>query len=194
RGRGNRGVEEGGAAAAGAGAGMRLFVGADVCAAPGSADKQGVYLLPVLKPRSGEDGMPPLRQNPAPVPVRRASAARSRRTLLWGLAWFVLVQAGLFAAMQLWAPHWLDPEYGAKAARLRRRLSAPGDRPFFIAALGSSLTDFGLRGRPVEQTLEQALGRPVLVANFGVPGAGPFCEFIHLRRILAEAGRPDLIL
>ena len=39
--------------------------------------------------------MPPLSQNPAPVPVRRVSAGWSRRTLLWGLAWFLLVQAGI---------------------------------------------------------------------------------------------------
>src|SRR5207248_6909094 len=78
--------------------------------------------------------------------------------------------------------------------RLRRRLSAPGDRPFFIAALGSSLTDYGLRGRTAERALVKAIGRPVLVANFGIPGDGPFCELLHLRRILADAGRPDLVL
>jgi len=138
--------------------------------------------------------MAPFGKDTDPPPRRRASAATARRTVLWSLGWFALLQVGLGVAMQTCVPHWLDPEYGAKAARLRRRLGAAGDRPVLIAALGSSLTDYGLRGSTVERALERALGRTVLVANFGIPGAGPFSELLYLRRILTDAGRPDLVL
>src|SRR5207249_4165676 len=40
----------------------------------------------------------------------------------------------------------------------------------------------------------KALGRPVVVFNFGFGGAGPFQELLTLRRLLADAGRPDLVL
>src|SRR5262245_25563954 len=69
----------------------------------------------------GDDGMTHVRNDTTPS-IRRAATAWSRRALLWGLAWFVLLQAGLLAVMSIWRPHWRDPEYGAKMARLQQRL------------------------------------------------------------------------
>src|SRR5205823_3996042 len=96
--------------------------------------------------------------------------------------------------MLTWLPHWRDPFYGAKAARLQRRLASAGGRPLLVAALGSSRTDRGLQGGPAGEAVSRALGRPVLVFNLGIPGGGPVRELLTLRRVLADAGRPDLVL
>jgi hypothetical protein len=96
--------------------------------------------------------------------------------------------------MLAWLPQWCDPEYGPKIARLKQRLPARGERPLFVAVLGSSRTETGLHGKRAEEALSKALGRPVMVFNFGLPGSGPIRELITLRQLLADVGRPDLLL
>ena len=46
----------------------------------------------------------------------------------------------------------------------------------------------------VERELEDVLGRPVVVFNFGLWGAGPGTSLLTLHRLLAEGTRPDLVL
>src|SRR5262245_48954787 len=139
----------------------------------------------------GKEIVPPA---PATGKKQRASLARSRGALLWGLGTFVLLQLTLLAAMQTWLPHWADAGYGSKIVRLQRRLSAAQQRPLLVVALGSSRTHFGLKGGPAEQALHRALGQRVLVSNFGRPGGGAVTDWLSLRRILADVGGPDLVL
>jgi hypothetical protein len=104
------------------------------------------------------------------------------------------LQLVLGATMLAWLPEWYDPDYGLKIVRLKRRLPAHGERPLFVLVLGTSRTQTGLQGRPAERVLSKALGRPVVVFNFGLAGTGPIRELLTLRRILADVGRPDLLL
>jgi hypothetical protein len=118
---------------------------------------------------------------------------RSRSALLWGAACFAAAQLAILALMLTRLPQWLDPGYGRKAARLGRRLAGPGP-PVFVAVLGSSRVAWGVRGGPVERELRRRLGRPAVVFNLGLMGGGPPTELISLRRLLADGGRPDLVL
>lgn len=138
--------------------------------------------------QAGTDG----RMLAAPSPAERR--CQSRAAVLWGLGSFLVLQLAAGTVMLTWVPQWYDPGYGPKIARSKRRLPVRGERPLFVAILGSSRTESGVQGKPVEGALSKALGRPVLVSNFGLAGAGPIQELLTLRRVLADAGRPDLLL
>src|SRR5438445_5917624 len=118
---------------------------------------------------------------------------RARAAVLWGLAGFVALQAGVELAMDHWLPQLRDPEYGAKLERLRSKL-AETPRAFTIVMLGSSRTQSGLRAGQLERQLTRDLHCPVVVSNFGISGAGPFSELLHLRRLLGQRVRPNLLL
>jgi hypothetical protein len=73
-------------------------------------------------------------------------------------------------------------------------MRAAGARPRVVVMLGSSRTANALRGGAVERVLGDELGRPVLVQNLGVPGAGPMHELLYFGRLLRDGIRPDLLL
>lgn len=125
---------------------------------------------------------------------RRGFPQRSRAALLWGAACFAAAQLAVLALMLTLRPEWLDPGYGRKVGRLAPRLGGPGPRPVFVAVLGSSRVAWGVQGGPVERELRRRLGRPAVVFNLGLMGAGPPTELLVLRRLLADGGRPDLVL
>jgi hypothetical protein len=91
-------------------------------------------------------------------------------------------------------PEWRDPLYAYKAGVLRERVVKTPTRPLTVVMLGSSRTIFGLKASELEAPLEESTGRPVVVFNFGVAGAGPVTNLINLRRLLAEGVHPDLFL
>jgi hypothetical protein len=91
-------------------------------------------------------------------------------------------------------PEWRDPLYAYKAGVLRERVVKTSSRPLTVVMLGSSRTIFGLKASELEAPLEESAGRPVVVFNFGVAGAGPVTNLMNLRRLLAEGVRPDLFL
>src|SRR5438445_472512 len=84
---------------------------------------------------------------------------RSRGSLLWGLAAFVLSQLALALAIEFRLPELRDPEYGLRIHLLRPRYQAgPGsdrgrERPFTIIMLGSSRATFGFRADQIEAAL-----------------------------------------
>jgi hypothetical protein len=122
--------------------------------------------------------------------ARRAFGRRSALTLGCGVAAFLLGQLALGLAVERWLPAARDPEYAARAERLRaRRAEAPG-RPL-VLVLGSSRVQLGLRAGALGADPD---GRPTLVFNFGMPGAGAFLQAVCLRRLLAEGVRPDLLV
>ena len=83
-----------------------------------------------------------------------------------------------------------DPEYAAQASRLRARRAEAPDRPL-VLVLGSSRVQQGLRAGPAAPGPD---GRPVLVFNFGLSGAGAYLDALCLRRLFAEGVRPDLLV
>jgi hypothetical protein len=122
-----------------------------------------------------------------------AQPQRSRQTVLWALASFVLIQ-GLLAGVLAWGPYLLrDPGFGYKAALLRHRLTGL-NQPTSVVLLGSSRTMWGVNAGDLEQPLSQALGRSVIVFNFGYKGAGPATQLLFLRRLVAQDVRPTLLL
>jgi hypothetical protein len=129
-----------------------------------------------------------------PTAALLPSARRARACVLWGAVGFVALQLGLALAIEYWLPEIRDPSYGYKAARLVRRLAAPGPRPTLVLLLGSSRTATDVNTRELEAELSQAHGSPVVAFNFGIPGAGPLVELLYLKRLLDRGVRPDLVL
>lgn len=123
---------------------------------------------------------------------RAAFSQAARRAVLSGCAAFVTLQLGLAIAIAYWIPELRDPFYGYKAAHLRAR--AKSEQSTTVVMLGSSRTVFGLKAGLLERQLRDELGRPVIVFNFGIFGAGPVIELLTLRRLLDDGVRPDLVL
>lgn len=119
---------------------------------------------------------------------------RARGALLWGLATALALQLGLALLMERWLPEFRDPHFFYKAQRLHERFRTAPAGSFTVVMLGSSRTAFGLRGQETEERLARELGRPVVIYNFGVVGAGPVTQLLYLKRLLAEGLRPDLLL
>src|SRR5437868_5070955 len=106
---------------------------------------------------------------------RRAAAA-----LAWGLAFVLVLQAGLGVVLDCWREELRDPEYGHKLARLRRRLAEHRGRPLLLA-LGSSRTDMGFRPECLAAATERDEDAP-LAFNFGLSSAGPLRQLLCLQR------------
>jgi hypothetical protein len=116
---------------------------------------------------------------------------RGRAALAWGVALFLLVQAGLnLALLRSWPLR--DPEYGRRLVALRQRLAErrPG-RPL-VLVLGSSRVAVNLRPGLLDVNRLDS-GGPV-VFNFGLCRAAPMLELQCLRRLLDDGVRPDLVL
>src|SRR5437879_6547471 len=130
----------------------------------------------------------------------RQPSRQARKALLWGLALFAALEAGLTVVVELWFPQLRDPYYTYKVARLRQRLGHAGPaaadrpRPTVVVLVGSSRAADGLRGALAEADLGRALGRPVVLFNLGIPGDNPVNELLNLERLLADGVRPDLLL
>jgi hypothetical protein len=94
-----------------------------------------------------------------------------------------------------WRPDLREPDYVFKIERLRRHFAATEGTPRqTVVMFGTSRTAMGLMPGPLEEQLGRALGRPVAVFNFGIPGAGLIAQRINLKRMLDEGIKPDLVL
>jgi hypothetical protein len=85
------------------------------------------------------------------------SAARSRRTLLWTLTCFVIIQGALavFVLTDPVLPH--EDLWQRRTRRYHQRAGQPG---LLVAAqIGSSRTECGVRGSEAEPWLSGRLGR-----------------------------------
>src|SRR5437763_651245 len=120
-------------------------------------------------------------------------ARRARASLLWALGLSALLHPGLGLFLATRRPAILDPTYGPRLALLRKRMAVPG-RPLSVVMLGSSRTALGFVPDAFEESLTQALGRPVRAFNFGMFSAGPVTNLVELRRLLRDGVRPDLLL
>ncbi len=140
---------------------------------------------------------------PQPRPTRRRedhslSLARARRLkrrgrafLFWGAILYVVAQLSVCPLFNRWRAPQAHQEY-RKWPCLRELVKTTPDRPL-VLMLGSSRTLYAFRagqlnGKPGPD------GRPLLVYNGGVFGAGPMHEWMYLRDMLAEGIRPRLLL
>ena len=118
----------------------------------------------------------------------------SRSDVLWALALFAASQIGLAIAIEGWRPELRDPRYDCRAERLIRRAAGAGPRPLCIVVLGSSRVQDGFNSSELEARLAAQLRRPLVVFNFGIPGAGPIANLIHFERLTAAGVKPDLLI
>jgi hypothetical protein len=116
----------------------------------------------------------------------------ARSDLAWAVAAFATLQLSLAVAMERWWPQLRDPYYGYRAERLVRRTVAD-DRPLTVVMLGSSRVQNGFDSSALEREARACLRRPVVVFNFGVPGAGPVTNLLNFERLEAAGVRPDLL-
>jgi hypothetical protein len=122
----------------------------------------------------------------------RWMARTSRADLIWGLVAFALLQLGLALAVEDWLPQFRDPNYACRAARLKQRTAtAPG--AFAVVMMGSSRVEDAFVSTALERPAAQSLGAPVIVFNFGVPGAGPVANLLNLQRLRAQGSKPGLL-
>jgi hypothetical protein len=127
------------------------------------------------------------------------SAARrtlqgGRVAVVWAVVVFVACQAVLSVLIETNLPELRDPPYWVKHRRLRQRLAEAHGHPVTVVMLGSSRTAYGLHGQLLERALTTVHGRPAVVFNLGVFGAGPVAERLYLRRLLDDGIRPGLLL
>lgn len=123
---------------------------------------------------------------------RGAPAVRARRSLVWALAAFGVLQVAPSIVMDRWLPELRDPEYGAKLHRLRALQAARPGEPL-ILVIGSSRSAMGLRPDSLPDC-RMADGRTGLVFNFGMTGYGPVQELALLDRLLRDGVRPDQVM
>jgi hypothetical protein len=119
---------------------------------------------------------------------------QSRRALLWGLGTFLTVQLCAMLLLTRWMPGVRNPGYGPKLQRLEALQARHPRGTLTVVVIGTSRTLFGLDGKLAESLLEQNLGRPVNVCNFGVCSATYFTHLLNLRRLLSDGHRPDFLI
>ncbi len=124
-------------------------------------------------------------------PHRLARVCRSE--VLWTLGGFVGLQLVLAVAIGYGLPKLRDPAYVHAAHALRQR-STTEEHPLTVVMFGGSHTQNGLRAREIEERLSAQTGRPIVLFNFGVAGAGPLTHLVNLKRLCAAGIHPDLVL
>jgi hypothetical protein len=112
--------------------------------------------------------------------------------LLTGLAVFAGIE--LLAGLYMQAGRRRDQMYGKRLERLVQQVHATGGTPLSVVMLGSSRTLEGIRAIELNTPLSGTLGRPVVVANFGMSGAGPLSELLNWQRLREDGMRPDFAI
>ncbi|HJZ59511.1 MAG TPA: hypothetical protein VKE74_31495 [Gemmataceae bacterium] len=85
-----------------------------------------------------------------------------------------------------------DPGYADKERNLVA-LEAPNPGASRVLMLGTSRTGYAFHAGRIEEQLAAALGRPVVVFNYGIPASGPVTHLVYARRLFARGHRPDLL-
>jgi hypothetical protein len=118
----------------------------------------------------------------------RPTRRRASRTMLWFVAFAVVLNVGFLLALDYGPPRLRDPEYGRRLDRVHARSAEHPARPL-VLTLGSSRTAMGVRP-------EVLAGEPSgpLVLNFSLAGSGPIMELMAFRRALADGVRPAAVL
>jgi hypothetical protein len=117
---------------------------------------------------------------------------RAWRCLAWTLASWLVFSVVLLIHVQLRRPDLVAPEFYARLDKLRQARSRQPARPLWLV-MGSSRIGRGYLPESVEP-LRDGHGRAVLTFNFAQDGMGPVLQHVHLRRLLREGIRPELIV
>ncbi len=104
------------------------------------------------------------------------------------------MQLASAVAIEWWRPGVIDPDYGARLARIRKGRAADPEHTRTVVMFGSSRTQFALHAEELDALLSRELGRPVSVVNFGFPGAGPGIHLLTWQRLRRDGVRPALAL
>jgi hypothetical protein len=114
----------------------------------------------------------------------------SRRSLLWGVGFFLLLQAGGGVALDWFCPLWRFPSARDALDALQRQAVAPR-----MVVLGSSRLGCGFDTAEAHRLLWSATGSTRLrVFNLSVPGGEPTSHELLLGQLLARGARPDWLL
>jgi hypothetical protein len=120
----------------------------------------------------------------------RSTVRNGRALLLWGLLSFSVLQIGLGLVIDEWLPGVRDAEFVRRYGELRARMAEQPDAPI-VLGLGSSRLQLALHASRPGLSCG---GKPALVYNFGLSGAGPLMQLVALRRLLADGVRPAALL
>jgi hypothetical protein len=116
-------------------------------------------------------------------------AAKPQRCFVWALVSFLGIQAGASIVTELGYPDLYDPQYGKRAEVLRARM-AERPRGSWLLVVGSSRTMMAFCPERIAALEHADSGRP-LCFNFAHIGAGPFLEYLQVRRLVKQGIRPD---
>lgn len=150
--------------------------------------------IPGLHPRAGairpatRSGSASADESPAGATCRQ----RAWNALITALLSYLLLTAALSLAAQLF-PFLRDPIYADKAHRLGQRETATPNA-LRVVMLGTSRTGYAFDAGLAETRLAEALGRPVMAFNFGVPASGPVLHKLYLDRLLTDKHPMDLLV
>jgi hypothetical protein len=130
----------------------------------------------------------------APMQRPRLLRQRTRATLWWGVATFVVCQAGLRLFIDSCYPEFRDPTFEIKARALQEAIAGSVFPPVCVYMVGSSITGNGFHAKLVEERLCKELDRPCLVFNMSSRNSGPLTDLVWVRRLLDRGIRPNLVL
>jgi hypothetical protein len=142
-----------------------------------------------------EDGgfLPPL-ASPRSLALARGRHMRQgcRAVLLWGLAFYMALQAALFLVRDRWRSDLTETWRVKKWDQLRRLVARTPGRPLLVM-LGSSRTDDAFDAECLD-AVPGPESKPWVGYNFGVPMVGPERAGIYLDEMLAAGIRPRAVL
>jgi hypothetical protein len=127
------------------------------------------------------------------IPERRAALRRARAAVLTGLSAFALLMAATYFVERR-LPQLIDPVYHGRLQYLRKQRAADPAHTPTVVLLGSSRTFQGVDAVRLSGCLSAESGRPVAVANWGIPGGGFVTDLLTWRRLRRDGVHPDLLL
>ncbi|MCS6852781.1 MAG: DUF1574 domain-containing protein [Gemmataceae bacterium] len=132
---------------------------------------------------------------------------RCRCSLAWAAAIAIGLQAGLAVTLDRGLVVLRNGPFHDKYQRLCQRLEGAARAeplasrgpwragvPEPVLILGSSRSAYGFRSGVMEERLAAETGRPVVVYNFSMYGAGPTMHLLNLRRLVQRGVRPSVVL
>jgi hypothetical protein len=122
--------------------------------------------------------------------MRRKRSAR--RSIVWGLVCWLGLSTVVLVHAQVARPDVIAPGFYHRFRALRQRHQEQRDRPLWLV-MGSSRLGLGYLPEDVGPVLDPQ-GRRVMTFNFSHNGLGPVLQNIHLKRLLREGLRPDLVV
>jgi hypothetical protein len=110
------------------------------------------------------------------------------------LAVFAFLWAAAAVVIELGMPQVIDPVYYKRWQFIRSERAADPEHTPTVVLFGSSRGYRAFHAVLLGEQLSRDLGRPVAVANLGLPGGGFINDLVTWRRLRRDGIRPDLVL